>query len=867
MKLHYPSDDELYTPRTLDYDFVVEEFKAEFKLDVKRLTEIWRQYKLTPTAALVREWYHLYPEFDDVYGGIDIADFDIKELEKNPTALKPVYYLQSPKDKKTNPIFHYSLEEIMLSDLQEERNKNKRFMKQAYEAGDMDGFKRFNAMQLALKVIMNSTYGAAANAKFAHYDPDVAAAITWASRQCIKQLTDGLEGKVAYVDKEFLDNKYVSENMQGFSQVNMLKIEKVTDYSTITRRQALRRIYTDTYDIDTSKEIYKITKEPCEMVYQDTDSNYFECHAVQKHYLGCAPWSNDPKLSDESNFRCSPQILFEAMNAMVSLDNFLCELVVRTIDRVPIGLGFEGSFLICRYLNRKKKYFGVKAADDDGHVFTWLLCDDAYTEDGKLKPDYDKWWKPKNKCVPQSNGEFIKMDIEALLNGDINYLDFINSMGVKVTGVDLTRRDQYKFINLAHLFILQKDLRICYYDTNTLEWKGISLKEPIVNVVKSVIEDFRQSYNRIIDIANLRSDVKPNVAYRIGDFAKSTKYNGKDNAALACVTRYKQELKELYSTLATKYKISDDDWVDDKSLEMKVIKREIVGSFDESERETLNRIEGYIPYVGERLFYVITENEETREKTARGVKSLMQLTNLRVSIQELRDKIESEFGPDYFHAHVGSLNITYEEWLNAKMISCLYLKHYIKSLASALALYQIGERFPELAAEIDAGIYTDKEKAALVDKHQEIIAQEYVDMYFPRTKFKHTNYTAVNKKAVPTKTLLSNTTKRDKEIENIIRTLCPRINYRVQIIPLILLKNRSWVVSYKAHVDACDNIADNMRSQFSGFSFERGSVEEDIYKKYLMSSDAPFEKLTELRDNYLTKYQLCLRLKYLLEDI
>ena len=32
------------------------------------------------------------------------------------------------------------------------------------------------------------------------------------------------------------------------------------------------------------------------------------------------------------------------------------------------GKGFESLFAICRYLNRTKKYYGVKAANDDGNV-------------------------------------------------------------------------------------------------------------------------------------------------------------------------------------------------------------------------------------------------------------------------------------------------------------------------------------------------------------------------------------------------------------------------------------------------------------------------------------------------------------------
>ena len=864
-RLKYPSDEELYTPRTLDYDFIVEEFRAEFKLDVKRLKEIWSEYKIRPSVALAREWYHLYPEFDEVYG-CEIDEVDFSLIEKNPTGLKRVYYLQSPKDKNTKPIYHYSLEEMMLSDLQEERNKNKKLMAEARKAGDMDGFKRFNAMQNALKVIMNSTYGASANDKFAHYDPDVAAAITWASRQCILQLTEGLEGTVNYVDKEFLEDDYVKKNMKGFEEVKMLKIERVSDFSTVNRRQSLRRVFTDTYDVDTTKEIYKITKSPCELVYQDTDSNYFECHAVQKHFLGCAPWSPDPAMNDESEFRCSPEILYNAMLAMVALDNFLCSLVVKIIDRVPIGLGFEGSFLVCRYLNRKKKYYGIKAADDDGNVFDYRLAPEAYDLANKLISDFTKFWKVKESCVPLPNGQYIDAtpeNIKKILDRVVGILDFVLSRGVKVTGVDLNRRDQYGYINLAHLLILVMDLRICYYENQ--EWKPISLKEPISHVVERVIEMFRRSYNAIIEIANLRSDIKPELAYTIRDFAKSAKYSGKDNAAMASVKRYKAQLKTLYETYVSKYNI-EDAYIDDGLLKMRVLSREARELLTENERERLKRIEGYIPYTGERLFYVITENDETRSATARGVKSLCTLTNLRRSIDELRDEIDTEDNKSYFNTHVGSLNITYEEWLNAKMISSLYLKHYVTALSSALALYQIGEKYPKEAAELDSDIYTDKEKAKIVDKLQDKIAQIYVDKYFPRNKYRKTNYSSIEKQAQPAVKTMKNETMKRKEIESVMSQLCPKVRFTEQVLPTIRLKNRGWAEAYHKYIDACDELVDELRNRFGELKLKPGSIHEKIYKQALNISDDLIDAIDSLREHYSSKYALTMKLARLLDD-
>lgn len=881
-----------YQPKTLDYDFVVEEFKAEYKLDVKRLKEIYKEYCSEPNEDLYDEWYHLFPEFNEIYGDIKIEEFDIKQLELNDRVLKTCHFLQSDKDKFTNPIQHYSLQEIMLANLQDERNKYKKLMGQAIKNKDSDSTKRFNAMQLALKVNMNSIYGASNNAVFPHYDPDIAAAITWSSRQCIKQLTEGLVETVMYVDQEFLDSKDVQNYLNDLDEIRMIKIEKLdeSEYDTIPRRRSLRRLFTDTYRVDHSKIIYRITKEPCELVYQDTDSNYFECHAVQKYYLGAALNSKNPEDNDISKFKCSPDLLNIMMKKMVSLDNLLCKLVVEIIDRRPIGLGFEGSFIVCRYLNRKKKYYGVKAADDDGNVFTDKLSNpDAYDSDGKLVPDYDKYWTPKNKCIPLSNGEFIQIDDSKILQTDANYLDYIQSMGVKVTGVDLTRRDTYRFINYCHLKILQKDLRICSYDTEKLVWNGISLKEEISNVVMDVIENFKTCYNQFIKVANFQSDTLPSPHFNIRDFTKNNRHNKSSNPASMIIKRYEGEIRDINARIVEieneKSKLMED--IADLDKDVRDEDPRLVGDLRRgcpgtgypnaepdsasgelvspsqfikisSEIEKLDksindlqvkktRIEGYIPFIGDRLFYVIMENKLTEEQTSKGIKAMIKNKDASVSLNEMFDilKIDQGFNEEYFSSHVGQLNLTFDQWFNAKCVSSLYLKHYLFSLAKALSTYMFGEKYPDIAQEIDSGIFTDKEKNTLIQTKQDAIAQEIVDKYFPRIK---------TKKIVSTKLTTVRVTRSNSNINKVYdladelfgRTFKIR-EMEVEQISELVHRKKNYYESLLSHAQ---NVIIRIQTNiFIKNHIFTNKVEKMIYEKY----GRRFMESNEFSQSYVSK--------------
>ena len=49
-------------PKTMDYDYVVEEFMAEVKLNKKKLKEVIEAYKLNPSVYLRRKFDKYWPE-------------------------------------------------------------------------------------------------------------------------------------------------------------------------------------------------------------------------------------------------------------------------------------------------------------------------------------------------------------------------------------------------------------------------------------------------------------------------------------------------------------------------------------------------------------------------------------------------------------------------------------------------------------------------------------------------------------------------------------------------------------------------------------------------------------------------------------
>lgn len=651
----------------IDYDYVVESFYCEYKLDVKELKSIQAQFKSTNNPIeqqyLINEFHRLYPEFtsDNIAVAI-IPD----------TITKKAYFVQSPKGKDGLPAIHYSLKEKMLSDFRATRSRVKKEMEHAAEIGDKIGEVRFNAKQLAIKVVCNSEYGASNNEYFAHYDPDVAAAVTYASRQLIKFLTDNIEASALYVDQKFLDEN--EKQIDALKEIGCIYIELYNGNDLFEkRRHVLRRIFDDAYNVICS-QVFKINIQPSTVCYQDTDSNYYRNDFITNYFT---------KL--DNDYVCSPETIDECMHAMLYHNQLIANFAKSVIQRRPYALGFEGAFIICRYLNRKKKYYGIKWGDDAELRLGYKLSSEAYDKNGCLIKDYSKYWKPKETVIPQPNGEYIYLDVNKLLNKGVNYLDYIHDQNVKCTGVDLARRDQYKFINFFHMMVLQKDLRLMEYLGDD-EWKVFSKEESMKVIIDDIIESFRTIIDTYTDISNLKTDKHPKINFKITDFSKNSAYRlGKQNAVSTIVRRLKAEGK-------TKY----------------------------------------IPTVGERMSYVTILDEKTEQERLMGKAASGNLSDRSYVIQELLDELYVKYPEEEFNETIKKYNLklTYEEYINAKSICMLDFKYYLECLCKSTALYIVGDLYPDVIKEIDDGLIDAKTAGQKISKLQSDIAKSYIKQYF-----------------------------------------------------------------------------------------------------------------------------------------
>ena len=489
------------------------------------------------------------------------------EIRLPPTIKIPVYCIQSPKDKKRMPLIHYSLKEKMLSDFRAKRKVVKNTIpKNPTHKIQLD------AKEKAIKVVMNSEYGQTGNDAFGWYDSDIAAAVTFASRHCIAECTTCLNTSHFYVSEEYLNNKYyneIIEKCKKYGNPDDVRIDKITydpfnsnyfegsqrddlndiknsidldnlifhspkytfiDFVLPPRRITINDVYVSArndienqlinfgIDInDMSKyteysfkeifsklklpEVYCLTLPPSSVVYQDTDSNYY----TNEHFSSYFKNRN-------------PETILEIMNMMISHNNLISNLIPDIIKRPPIGVGFEGAFIVARYLNKKKKYYGKKwvelmrswidiprdmnyklndyekshilyvpkgyktSYNDHGVIGGILDKNENENENEKLittptfyirydyqhlpddyenfllslSGDKEKSYLAEYTTIPFKNGSYMKFDLNSI---DDNLLDFVKHFGIKCTGVDLARRDQFKFVNFNHLLTFANDLK------------------------------------------------------------------------------------------------------------------------------------------------------------------------------------------------------------------------------------------------------------------------------------------------------------------------------------------------------------------------------------------------------------------------
>ena len=788
--------------KSIDYDCIVREYKAEFKLDVSAVKDAIIEYRNEPSVMNLRKIQALWPK-NNVQ---DFFEFDLNKIPK--TYFETKYYLQSPKDEDGYLFEHYSLQEVILTDLQIQRENYKKLMKEAHNDHDEDNEKRFNAMQLACKVMSNTFYGASDNKVFAHYDSYVAGCVTWASRQCIRQLSDGIECEDIYVDEKTLNHPDVKECLEKLKDLpNIVSVEKVdkSEYSKIKRRYAVRSLYNDIYDLKQDIDIYRIHKAPGVVIYQDTDSNYFNIPRLIEYYLGTS-YTGLSNQEEISKFKASPELISKLMTDAILIDNMISLLVAKIIGNYPIGLGFEGAFVVCRYLNRKKKYYGIKAADDDGNVFPYKLDDPkAYDENGNPSFDYDKLWQPKYKLNPLTDGKFVRVDDQKLLEDRINYLDYIQGEGVKVTGIDLTRRDKYKFINYYHVNVLSEDLRVCRFDRSINQWVGIPSNHTLKDYIFKYIDQFKLCMQSMIKLANFESSEKPKPNFKLDDFSKNDRNNPESkNAAYYIIERYQKTIEGLKN------------------------------------EDEIRRYKSYVPYRGDRLWYVICESEETRENTIHGKKGSIRNRDISKSIEELKDDLNEELDDnprEYFEKNNPFPDLDFEDWYNAKLISKLYLKHYLEALAKSMALYILGELYETEANAINNGEVSDVDK--LVTKLTNNISEAITARYFPcsRSKKDYEKILGGSSEKTNLNTLKEVKVYSNNEIRKyeLFNELCPNLDYDPSKNSQYLTAFKRYEIGFKKEIKALENLRIRMNYDKFGIWKELEGLSNDeskLFSKY-----------------------------------
>ena len=169
----------------------------------------------------------------------------------------------------------------------------------------------------------------------------------------------------------------------------------------------------------------------------------------------------------------------------------------------------------------------------------------------------------KYSTIPFKDGSYMKFTLHDVL--DQNLLDFVHYFGIKCTGVDLARRDQFKFVNFNHLLTFKNDLRYTP-DTNIDTQNLIYISQHSRNKP----EKFKlwQPIHRLllnfagIEINRNKSDLKSKyeqnwLNWHINDFKNTDSaqvFYPWSELSPEQSTKYKELLKKLYNEFVYSYK-------------------------------------------------------------------------------------------------------------------------------------------------------------------------------------------------------------------------------------------------------------------------------------------------------------------------
>ena len=768
--------------KELEKIYRVEQFNCTFKIDIDELgNQLSKYYNLTNNgenydlddeiisnsntpgdniAETINTIKQLYPEAKFKSGKWYNHNNNklISEKHNIPeTVTKKVYYVQSEKAENGWTKEHLSLNEIMLTDLRFKRNAVKKQMAQAEKNGNEFDAIRYNSKQLAIKIVCNSTYGASGSRFYAFYDPTIGASITWAAREMIHNLTKVLESTKIFVDEKFINEnskqfnileKYGLLKRVNWNYENCNNDESNNNNSNIESNDnlenvialSLRRLYDERWNLLSKDSIVKLEMKPAKIIYQDTDSNYYIIPFVQEIF----------------SEKYSPEDISECMNLMKMHNEFFQQFMALSVFRPPIGLGFEAAKIIARYMNVKKRYYGIEWHPD----MESKLSSDAYCNN-ILIPDYDKYWKPGKTTLPRADGTYIKVSPEELLDEGVDFVNYTHHQNLSITGMPLTRRDAYRFTNYLNLVVYQRDLTVMKYLGDNKWTKNSTELEVIIN-----------------DVINMFREQKDYVEQIIEDYENNVEREYKLSKPFFRLKDYSRQVQ---------YKPDKDD----KTM------RTIISRYEKNNRRKIETFE--------RINYVVMDNEDSRQKTARGMASYGQVSDLAKTIEELNDEYREKYPEKEFNKrYIGKSEIKYDDFIEIAIIKDLCYRHYLEALCKTLSPFAVEYLRTEELTEIrEDNTLSDNDRRdkikEITDKAAKDLYQEYYKLgknVLPNIeKIKNAN----EKKYLRDKQKLKKSAKEINLFEK-IHELCPKLPHTNN-----LTSYRDYLINYR------DTMEKNMR--------------------------------------------------------
>lgn len=641
-------------------DYIVEEFAAEFNINNDKLGPI-----LTSINSHDANYEHNKRWIKRVFN-IDIEPNKVYTLSDFPSSLKiPTYFLQGKSNKPNNDIVYSrsdSLQGILLNDNRKARNHHKAELAKAKNEGNHQGVIMHNAIQNAIKILSNSNYGVGGMIDLALYDPITAASVTYGSRCMIHYLT-----------------KILTSSSLPITQSTLTKCSKQIDF--MLKHNACK--------VDMNTMTIKLP--PSYLAYQDTDSNYYSNHAyVNILNDGTVGYDYETETftheRDDSKYHnMSPESIKLVMDILGAHNAVTSDILKLLVNRDPIATGVEGNFIVARFTNRKKNYYGINY-DPRMPI---KLSDEAYNEDGSLRDDYDKYWK-SNTIVPLSDGRYINMSPSALMGNIMHFSDYAAKNNLKCKGIQTVRRDKYMFTNYYFISAMIRDLIMMTYDHINKRWIPVPRNTSIIEHLNNIRDNYKALLRQYNDIVNGSLDAsKVEIIFNLTDFGKMLKNTGSEHAMMTNIIK----------------------------------------------RLEANGKSSLVPKYGEYQYVVKVRSEDVM-KRIKGIKTNGNATERSLLVDEYVDELRTMYPPSKFNLK----NVSYDDYITIKGILNLDQNDYIETLLKSLLLFISDEE------EFDTNSnYINGNRRGKIDRNQMILlsmtaanviyAKEFSNEYLERLKY------------------------------------------------------------------------------------------------------------------------------------